>query len=155
MTSGTVFFDSTNRTQIAQNDSLKRRAETDCEHEGSGKRAKSSIVSEEEDRDACDEDVEVSGEGKAEVHLKVSPRDLFSSLRALRMGNPVARRTFTCGFSLHRFCSRILTQYVQYRPPECWKHSFLHTKQICTNATHFRRPHSLLFRTPALSAMVS
>lgn len=155
MTSGTVFFDSTNRTPIAQNDSLKRRAETDCEHEGSGKRTKSSKVSEEEDPDACGEDVEMSGEGETEDHLKVSRRNLFSSFRAIRTGNPVARRTFTCGFSLHRFCSRILTQYVQYRPPECWKHSCLHTKQICTNATHFRRPHSLPFPTPALSAMVS
>ncbi len=100
MTSRAILLDRTNQTQNTQTDHLKRRAEGDCDDETSGKRVKTTKGPREDGRTACDNDVELPGGEQGQVHRKTPQKDLYSSLRALRMGNPVACRTFTCGFSV-------------------------------------------------------
>ncbi|KLO12843.1 WD40 repeat-like protein [Schizopora paradoxa] len=96
MASGTIFFDSTNRARNIPNasGSLKRGAETDCEDEASGKRMKSGKTATEEVCDTDNKDDKMVKREESRIPHRPQRRDLFSSLTALRTGNPVARRTF-------------------------------------------------------------
>lgn len=104
MASRAALLDCTNQTPHTQNEHLKRRAETDSsDGEASGKRVKTSEEFE-EDQATCDNDAdEPLGAEEAHLHPKAPPMNLYSSLRALRMGNPVARRNFTCKLSKNHF----------------------------------------------------